>query len=230
MNELLLGDCRTLLPAIAGGTIDALITDPPFAINARFGVETRRSGRGHRRLEFEWDRPETAAMVVEGLTLAVEKLKRTASAFVFSGFDSVDLYAKPFRTAGFTVKPAAWLKTCPPPAGAGQRWPSAFELGFYAYRGRAFFGDRDVKRSNVFVHDALRHGNGDKNGHPTQKPLALMRRLVASLVPDGGSVLDCFAGSGTTLRAAAELDRGFVGIECEKKYHRLAFGRVKQWL
>lgn len=227
--QLFRGDCRRHLQSIADRSIDALITDPPFAIAATFGVETRRSGQG-RRLQFDWDVDGTAEMVVEGLTMAIAKLRPTSNAFVWTGFDRASQYAEPFRAAGFIVKPAAWVKACPPPAGKGQRWPSAFELGFYAYRGRAWFGDRDAKRSNVFLHDSLRHGNPRKNGHPTQKPLELMRRLVGSLVPPGGSVLDNFCGSGTTLRAAAELDRGFVGMEINDDYYGLAFRRLKQWL
>jgi site-specific DNA-methyltransferase (adenine-specific) len=63
--------------------------------------------------------------------------------------------------------------------------------------------------------------------HPTQKPLALMRWCL-SLFPDAKTVLDPFAGSGTTLRAAADMDRKAIGIEREERYCELAAKRLQQ--
>jgi site-specific DNA-methyltransferase (adenine-specific) len=54
--------------------------------------------------------------------------------------------------------------------------------------------------------------------HPTQKPLALLERIVRATCPPGGLVLDPFSGSGTTGVAAARLDRAYVGIELEREY------------
>lgn len=59
---------------------------------------------------------------------------------------------------------------------------------------------------------------GKKAGHPTVKPLALMRWLVRLITPPGGTVLDPFAGSGTTLQAAREEGFDFIGIEREAEY------------
>ena len=65
-----------------------------------------------------------------------------------------------------------------------------------------------------------------ETGHPTQKPLRLMRRLIATF--QGGVVLDPFMGSGTTLRAAKDLGRRAIGIEIEEKYCEIAARRLAQ--
>ena len=75
--------------------------------------------------------------------------------------------------------------------------------------------------------DALRAGNQEKAGHPTQKPLAVMNHLVDSLAAPGAAVLDMFMGSGTTGVAAVQMGRRFIGIEREPKYFEIACKRLE---
>ncbi len=126
-----------------------------------------------------------------------------------------------------TPKPGSWVKECPPPAGAGNWWPSGFEHAVYAYRSGAWFGDTDPKRSNVWLADSYRFGQPGKEDHPTQKPLDLMSRLVRSIVAPGALALDPFMGSGTTGVAAVNLGRKFIGIEIEPKYFDIACRRIQ---
>src|SRR5678816_1500111 len=67
---------------------------------------------------------------------------------------------------------------------------------------------------------------GERNGHPTVKPLALMRWLLTLITPPGGTVLDPFAGSGSTLVAAAELGVAAIGIEQSAEYCATARARL----
>jgi len=87
--------------------------------------------------------------------------------------------------------------------------------------------DRDIIPAEDFPllgesHEAV------KNTHPTVKPLALMEWLVKLVTPPDGIVLDSFAGSGTTLRAAKDLGRKAIGIEIEEKYCAIAAERLRQ--
>lgn len=227
------GDCRDVLPTIESGCMDALITDPPYGIVNRFGRAVIR-GRT-RTMQFDWDQTGHVREVIgegigEGIGESIRTLKKTAAAFVFAGMDTVELARDHLRAGGFVVKPAAWVKKYPPPAMKGNWWPSGFELAMYAYRNSPWFGDDDPKRSNVFVHDTYRHGQPGKVGHPTQKPLGLMRRIVGSIVPPGGVCVDPFMGSGTTLVAAKDLGRKAVGIEVNEQYCELAAERLRQSL
>lgn len=70
--------------------------------------------------------------------------------------------------------------------------------------------------------------NGDNPYHPTQKPIEVMRWLVALVSDDGDSILDPFMGSGTTLRAAKDLGRRAIGIEIEERYCEIAARRLSQ--
>lgn len=226
--RLIHGDCLDVLKTLDAGSVDAVVTDPPYGIVNRFGRLLDRRG-GTRRLEFEWDKKDgVAGGVAGGVAASVGLCKRSAALFVFTSIDIVGDLLPVMREAGFVVKPAAWVKKCPPPAGKGNWWPSGFELAFYGYRASPFFGDTDTKRSNVFVSDSLRHGQPGKCGHPTQKPLGLMKRIVESICPPGGVVLDPFMGSGTTGVACVQTGRRFVGIEIDEGYFKIAQKRIAE--
>ena len=209
---LYLGDCREILPTLP--KVDAVITDPPYGIPHNFGTQIQKNG-GKRTLEFSWDGEKVNACVLTACALATPLAD---AQFWFCGITQASHIAQVLRDDGMTDKMAAWVKTCPPPAMPGNWWPSGYEVAIYAYRSGAWFGDTDPKRSNVFYSDSYRHGQPGKEAHPTQKPLGLISRLVAALAQPGGSVIDCFMGSGTTGVACANLGRSFIGIEREPKY------------
>lgn len=219
------GDARDVVPSL--GVVDSVVTDPPFGIVNQFGFQHQKDD-GVRRLQFAWDHPGTTLAVIQGLHEAFERTKPDGAAFVFCGGDQFGLIMEQVRRHSFTAKPAAWVKECPPPAGMGNWWPSAFELAVYGYRPGAWFGDDDPKRCNVFVADSYRHGQPGKVDHPTQKPISLMSRIVSAIVPPEGTVLDCFAGSGTTLVVAKLLGRKAIGVELEEKYCEVAVERLRQ--
>lgn len=219
--RLICADCRDVIPTLE--RIDVLLTDPPYGIVNKFGVQHRLDGT--RSLEFPWDTPTITQDVVLPAIQAL--LQQAKSAMVFCGGDQFGEVLQSFRTVGMVAKPAAWVKKCPPPAMPNTWWPSAMELAVYGYRSGAYFGDTNTKRSNVFVEDSYRFGQPGKVDHPTQKPLNLMRKLVAALVEPESVAVDCFMGSGTTLVACAEQGLQCIGIEREQKYYDIAVKRVR---
>jgi len=224
--RLYLGDCRAILPQLPPGSIDAVVTDPPYGIVNDFG--TNNSPTGRRTMAFEWDDAEgVPAAVGAAVGAAVALVKAPGSAFIFSGLDTVAPIQAALRSVHFVPKPFAWIKPYSPPAAPGNWWPSAFELAIYAYQSGAWFGDGNRQRQNTFVATPLKNGMPEKNGHPTQKPLALMTHIVRSVVPIGGACLDAFMGSGTTGVAALRLARRFVGIESDPHCFEVARRRIE---
>ncbi len=215
--RLICGDCRDVLPTL--GKFDALITDPPYDLPA---MKSNASPRGTRNLEFGWDHTP----VIRAIELAIERLEERANVVVFCSFQQIGLLSQLLESNGFTSRCLAWVKCNPPPPAPGNRWPSGFELIAFGFRGGAFFGDASNKRKNWFTYESYRHGQHGKNGHPTQKPAELMGYLVRSLVPPGGSVLDPFAGSGSTLVAASQNGMASTGIEIDARYFDLGRRRI----
>lgn len=221
-------DCREVLSLLEPGSVDLVLTDPPYGIPHKFGVHEHQSGKGSRRLQFDFDEQVVIDDVRSGLTMSFAICQPRASCFVWVGFETAGRYSEPAARAGFTVKPAAWVKKCPPPAGEGNWWPSAFELAYYGYRKSAWFGDTNPKRSNVWVADSYRHGQPGKVDHPTQKPLGLITEHLTALARPDALVLDPFSGSGTTGRACKDLGRKCIQIELEEKYCEIAANRLEQ--
>ena len=112
----------------------------------------------------------------------------------------------------------------------GNWWPSAFELAQYGYRPGAWFGDEGAKRKNTYEADGYRHGirAAEKVAHPTQKWLPMIQYIVSCIAPPQSIVVDPFAGSGTTLRAAKDLGRRAIGIEIDESYCEMSAKRLAQ--
>jgi len=97
-------------------------------------------------------------------------------------------------------------------------------VGFNSWEPHLVYG-----RPAKAMHDYFSTRCGfDPNGHPCPKPIEWARWLVSRVVPAGGTVLDCFMGSGTTLRAAKDLGRRAIGIEIEERYCEIAAKRMRQ--
>ena len=220
------GDCREILPGLEPGSVATLLTDPPYGIENKFGIQKQKTGT--RRLEFAWDHSGVTDEVIEAVHLAMPRVAKPGSAFVFCGGDQFGRVLDTLKRGGFVSKPAAWVKACPPPPLPGNWWPSGFELACYGYQSGAYFGDKNPSRCNVFVYDSYRHGQPGKLGHPNQKPLQLIKILVNALCKPGGVVLDPFSGSGTTLRAAKDLGRRAIGIEISEEYCEMTVNRLRQ--
>lgn len=107
--------------------------------------------------------------------------------------------------------------------GLGNGFRNQHELVCHASKGVPAVADRGVP--NVIQ---CRRDEPDSVGHPSPKPVPLLRRLVECLIPDGGCVLDPFAGAGSTLVAAKESGRRAVGIERNERYCEIAATRCAQ--
>jgi hypothetical protein len=92
------------------------------------------------------------------------------------------------------------------------------------------YGDPRVENENR--HDGTvwkqKRLSGDKMDHPTQKPVELMKYVIESLTEEGDVVFDPFAGSGSTLVAAKQLDRGYIGIEYDEEHYETIESRLSQ--
>lgn len=221
---LYLGDCLEILPTLDKGSIDAVVTDPPYGIVNRFAVQNKKDG-GTRTLKFSWDGPHVNDMVITALRQSCNLVN---AFFTFCGVSQIS-HIESVLMCDFTVKPAVWIKSCPPPALPGNWWPSGFEYALYGYRPRAPFSDTNTKRRNVFYTDTYRYGirADEKADHPTQKWLPLIDHIIRSIVPDDGAALDQFMGSGTTGVACVTSGRKFIGIEIDPGYFEIACKRIE---
>ncbi len=220
------GDCGSVLPALE--VVDLVHTDPPYSLSVSSDHQNRR-GKGTRRLNFFAGDMDWATMtleVVDRLTLAA---KLAPAMYVWCGHRQFGAVTETLESLGFKTRFLVWKKSCPVPAPPGVGWDSAAELCVYAFKeGRTWLPPTGTKCPNVIEADSYRHGQPGKVDHPTQKPLATASIPLQFSCPQGGTVLDPFMGSGTTLYAAKALGLKAIGIELEERYCEIAAKRCAQ--
>jgi site-specific DNA-methyltransferase (adenine-specific) len=223
---LYLGDCREVLPTLR--RVDAVVTDPPYAVSVAGAAHVRSAGHGTRNLDFfpgDTDWPAMIDVVNSAAILSVEHMA-PHSMYWWCGHRQFGHLVSKFEALGYSTRPLVWSKLCPPPAPPNAGWSAGAELCVYAYRpGRTF---NDFRQNSVIVSDSYRFGQPGKVDHPTQKPLNVINPLIRSSTNPGDLVADVFMGSGTTGVACAKLGRRFIGIEIEPKYFDIACRRIEQ--
>lgn len=201
---LYLGDCRDVLPAL--GRFDALVTDPPYGIGEAAGRNASRGKAGPSGVfvasveygDREWDDEPIA----DDLLRAVIAAARWS--VIFGG----NFYALP---------------------------PSRCWLVWDKDNGASDFADcelawtnlpRAVRRLRFLWNGMMRAHSEPRGDHPTQKPVGVMKWVIALLPEPNQTILDPFMGSGTTGVAAIQMGRRFVGIEREPSYFDSACRRI----
>ena len=211
-----LGDCLEVLPTIEAGSVDAVVTDPPYNVVNRSGGDLRSPGY--------LDKGVADSAPVDIPALAAEFARITSgSIYVWCGTEQVSRWRAEFVALGLTTRACVWIKSNPSPVNGEKLWLSGLELCVFARKPKAYF-DRFCK---VPAWSGPSHR---VPGFPTPKPVWLMREIIEASVPPGGTVLDPFIGSGTTALAAINTGRTCVGIERDSGYFDIACRRVTEAL
>ena len=203
-NEVLHGDCVQVLQSLPGESIDTVITDPPYLVGYR-----DRSGRSIAN--------DNNASVLDAFSDIYRVLKPNSLCVCFYGWNRVDAFFRAWTQAGFQpVGHLVWAKSYASRVGFLE---ARHEQAYLLAKGRP-------QRPVAPLPDVQPWEYSGNVSHPTEKAVSILRPLVESFCPAGGVVLDPFAGSGSTLVAAALSGRRYVGIELEAKYCELARRRL----
>ncbi len=201
------GDCLEILPTLAPGSVDAVVTDPPYEIDA----------------------------IGNGIAATRQYLLATAGftdcGFDYSVLDNFDNWVcfGTLRQVPKLIEKAAdrrhmlitWNKTNPCPLINGNYLPDT-EYAVHAWRTRLYGGIEN--RARFIVHPTEHKQNGE---HPNQKPIRVLSKLLCVASDVGHMVLDPFMGSGTTGVACVQLGRKFIGIEIDPHWFEVACARIE---
>lgn len=230
------GDCITEMQKLETASIDAAITDPPY--NLGDFMKNRAHNLGNMRknnfVDAGWDntpREPWENLMRDSFRELGRVLRPRAALVVFMSAIKVETIVEIAQQAGFYYKTTGiWHKTNPMPRNMNLHYINSTESWIYFINsGRTGTFNNNGKPIHDFIETGLTPVSEKAFGkHPTQKPLALMRHFVRTLTNEGDSVLDPFAGSGTTLVAASELGRNPIGIELDQTYSEIALKRLAQ--
>lgn len=229
--RLYLADCLDVLPQFEAGSIDAVVTDPPYSVSVAGSVHVRQNG-ARRHFDF-FDEDQNWELMIETILEAAGKARaistEIASHYWWCGHRQIGRLAAVYENLGWKTRFLVWAKACPAPPPPWSGWPSGAELCLYAFplNRKWRLAPRDVPRSNVFVADAYRYGQPGKVDHPTQKPMTVIEPLLTASTDAGDTALDCFMGSGTTGVVCVRTRRRFIGVEKEPRYFEIAVKRIE---
>jgi len=246
LDTILKGDCVAALERLPDRSIDAIFADPPY--NLQLNGDLHRPDQSKvDAVDDHWDRFESFeaydAFTRAWLLAARRVLKPNGTIWVIGSYHNIFRVGATMQDLGFWIlNDIVWRKTNPMPNFRGRRFQNAHETMIWASReagakGYTFNYDTlkaandDVQMRSDWLFpictgaERLKDERGEKL-HPTQKPEALLARVLLSSTKAGDVVLDPFFGSGTTGAVARRLGRRFVGIEREQAYIDAALARI----
>jgi modification methylase len=247
-DTIIQGDCLEALKTLPDRSVDLVFADPPY--NLQLGGDLLRPDNSKvDAVDDHWDRFDSFA-AYDAFTRAWMSecrrvLKDDGALWVIGSYHNVFRVGATLQDLGFWIlNDVIWRKTNPMPNFKGTRFTNAHETLIWAAKSQG------AKRY-TFNYDAMKMANEDlqmrsdwtfplctgeerlkdetgAKAHPTQKPEALLHRVILASTRPGDIILDPFFGTGTTGAAAKRLGRRYIGIEREKTYAAIAKARIAQ--
>ena len=245
INRIIEGDCLASLARLPTASVDLVFADPPY--NLQLGGELLRPNNTRvDGVDNSWDKFSDFSaydrFTRTWLSECKRVLKSDGAIWVIGSYHNVFRLGAALQDMGFWLQnDVIWRKVNPMPNFRGTRFTNAHETLIWA--------GRDQKSRVTFNYDAMKTGNDDlqmrsdwlfpicsgperlkddggRKAHPTQKPEALLHRILLATTNTGDVVLDPFFGTGTTGAVAKRLGRRWIGLERDKDYVKAAKERI----
>ncbi len=244
LNQILKMDCVAAMKSLPDASIDCIFADPPY--NLQLGGDLHRPDGSHvDAVTNDWDHFDTFKAYDDfskaWLTEAYRILKPNGTLWVIGSYHNIFRVGALLQDEGFWIlNDIVWRKANPMPNFRGTRFTNAHETMIWASKGEKAkytfnyhamktLNDELQMRSDWYIPICSGQERLKKNGtkaHPTQKPEALLYRVLLASTNKGDVVLDPFFGTGTTGAVAKRLGRDWIGCEREDIYCEVAEERI----
>ena len=214
-------DCLEGMRQIPDGSIDLVATDPPYLIETQGGgIYTQADKQYVKELNDIKDGFRTE--ILDELCRVMKRI----NIYLFCSQKQIIPLTDYFVTKrGCNWNLLSWHKDNPVPACGNKYLTDTEYLLFFREKGVKLYGNFDTKKT--WFNTPLNQSDKEKWGHPTIKPLGIVRTLIFNSSQEGQTVLDPFMGSGTTAIACIKEKRHFIGFELSKEYFDKAQRRIK---
>ena len=245
-SQILVGDCVAAMAKLPAESVDLVFADPPYNLQLQGDLKRPDDSRVDA-VDDDWDKFSSFSAYddfTRAWLLACRRvMKPSATLWVIGSYHNIFRVGTILQDLGFWIlNDVVWRKSNPMPNFRGRRFTNAHETLIWASResgGKGYTfnyealkaGNEDIQvRSDWTIplctgEERIKDGNGKKL-HPTQKPEALLARVILSSSRPDDLVLDPFCGSGTTGAVAKRLGRRFIGLERDKGYAAAAEKRL----
>jgi len=208
-------DCLDVLPTLEAGSVDAVVTDPPYGINyqSHMRIESERFSKllGDGKLPVAW------------IPQALRVGKDDACLFSFCRWDAAEELRIAIDQHWDLRSQVIWDRGNHGLGDLKRQYAPIHDTCWFATKGVWEFPNGRPKS----IYNDMRLSGGELE-HPTQKPVNLMAKIILDLTNEDDTILDPFMGSGTTGVAAIKLGRRFIGVELSREYYDIALRRIQQ--
>jgi adenine-specific DNA-methyltransferase len=204
---VLQGDCVDVMRRIPSHSVDFVLTDPPY-------ITRYRARDGKSVINDNNDR-----WLQPAFTQVYRVLKPDSFCVSFYGWNKADLFLSAWRNAGFRIAGHIVFR---------KQYASSVRFMRYQHEQAYLLAKGNPRPPAQPVSDVIDFAYTGNRLHPTQKPIEALSPLIEAFCKPSGTVLDPFCGSGSTLVAAQQLDRRYLGIELDESHYRTALRRLRQ--
>ena len=209
------GDCLELLKHLPDGSVDFILTDPPY------GMDYKSNWSKDKKKHFKKLKNDRRPFIWF-LHDAYRVLKDDTALVCFSDWRNVGTFKMALEAAGFTIKnQIIWDRQHHGMGDLTGSFAPTYDIAIFAVKGR--FKLKGKREKDVLSFKRL---GGHEIDHPTMKPVELLKTLMLTLSSENETVLDPFMGSGSTGVACKNLNRDFIGFELDEKYFSIAEERI----
>lgn len=224
MNDITLlhGDCLELMNQIPSNSIDLVVTDPPYSIKTRGAGLYKQADKQYVK-ELEGMNDGFSETILDELCRVMKKI----NIYIFCSQKQIipllDYFVKRKKCNWNLL---TWHKTNPIPACGNKYLTDTEFILFFREKGVKVYGSFDTKRTYFIT--PLNQKDKKLYGHPTCKPVPIIKNLIVNSSTENETVLDPFMGSGSTGVACINTGRKFIGMELDKGYFDIAVKRIAE--
>ena len=217
LNKIYNEDCLEGMKRISDGSVDLIVTDPPYLINYS------RHVKGHR-FENKILNDNNPELISKYIKECYRILKNNSAMYMFASHKTVDFFKQELENTGFNVKNMIiWDKQRQGMGDTSTVFGFQYELIFFVSKGQPKI--RGKRLSDIWSFPKV---VGRNQVHQNQKPIELIERCVTKHSNEGDVVFDGFMGSGTTAIACINTNRNYIGFELDEEYYKASLNRIEE--
>ena len=243
INKIYNEDCLDGIKKIDDNSVDLILTDPPYCLGKDYGND---SDTKNPKEYLEW--------MYKWIDSILPKLKESGSMYIFLSWQYSPEIFFYIKNRMIMVNEIIWDRKVPSMGGSTRKFTSVHDnIGLFVKNKNYYFNldevripyDEKTKKArsrsifigakwlevgynpkDIWSHSRLHRQDPERENHPTQKPLAIINRMVKSSCPKDGIVFDPFMGSGTTAISCIRNDRKYTGFEVNRDYYKMIQKRI----
>ena len=215
--KLILGDCLEKMKEIESGSIDMVLTDPPY------GMDFQSNRRVVKDKFNKIENDKNVDWLPEFIKECHRVMADNSAFYCFCSWHKIDIFKQEIEKTFKIKNIIVWVKNNHGSGDLKGAYAPKHEFVIYAHKGRSLFRNKRVP--DVMEYPKI---HSSKLQHPTEKNTDMLELFIKNNSDEGCMVLDPFMGSGTTGVACKNLSREFIGIELDKDYYEIACKRIAE--